>query len=380
MLWLGEKRNKARTTSGTVQPLQAHHRWKCINRAIEMMKQSLQAICHWERENSNSSLQIRADECKRLDNFEFFPVAMALCRTWTCIGSFQILYQASSLSEFSLGIVYLREYGFDFNLADCIGKIPMSWGICQTGYAASKIYANQSCIKTIPSIKNRDIITIYMDLNEGDDKGVAYFFVNKQHVWSLHGLVCDESYAMACTMSPDSKVTIKDKAMTADEALSLVEQSDIDDKNEDVLIQSEVKVYPTYSIRETNIPKEYDIKEQQGNPHHWFDPFHEHISPSESKIGEIDKISEGKGDARTSTPTPTSTPNHSLPVPTFFPSKSLLAPKSPKTKDMGDKINVGDHAHAMECCVCMTNTRCMLFMPCKHLCTCEKCGGDGEGG
>lgn len=29
-----------------------------------------------------------------------------------------------------------------------------------------------------------------------------------------------------------------------------------------------------------------------------------------------------------------------------------------------------------ECCVCLTATKCVVFLPCKHLCTCEACGGE----
>lgn len=39
----------------------------------------------------------------------------------------------------------------------------------------------------------------------------------------------------------------------------------------------------------------------------------------------------------------------------------------PHGKRSRDSINT-------ECCVCMAASRCMLFMPCKHLCTCEDCG------
>lgn len=31
-------------------------------------------------------------------------------------------------------------------------------------------------------------------------------------------------------------------------------------------------------------------------------------------------------------------------------------------------------AQSLECCVCLTNAKSVLFLPCRHLCTCEECG------
>eukprot|EP01031_Cornospumella_fuschlensis_P025817 gene25819-31179_t len=171
-------------------------------------------------------------------------------------------------------------------------------------------------------------------------------------------------------MSPESKVIIQDNFISLAEALAAVDLSAENVETE--CHQSEVKVYASRNARPSSpIEDKWSHIEQ-------LDTLSDRCSPGESKANAPEDIAYINTNA-SSIDSATATPS-SLPVPTFFPKKSLLAPKSPKTKEIGEKRSAGENAHSLECCVCMTNARCMLFMPCKHLCTCEDCGGDGKTG
>ncbi len=319
----------------------------------------MQYIESWSPQQCHPKLIISSNlaHVKRFEHFEFFPVALARCMSWTCLGCFQLRIDSSHLLDFSLGLLSLSEHNsYDHNLADCVGKLPLSWGIVQDGNQAS-IYSNERKIKNCLSLKHFDVISLYLDLNEGEYGGRLCIYINQSYIYMIGGLDCEDTYAMACTLSPSCSVGIyteerhlHDMAILINSNIDYTEVDEVQDmsrkENEQVL--PHVTVFCSPSGNRDRVEEVYDA-----------------ATSKETGIGDV-VIASHK------------VPTAPVPVPYFFPSssqRSLLAPsKQASTKSQGGAAIVS----AMECCVCLSQARSVLFLPCKHLCTCDTCGGEPE--
>eukprot|EP00981_Chlorochromonas_danica_P002534 scaffold487_cov178-Ochromonas_danica.AAC.22 len=328
----------------------------------------------WNVPFSNPKLKFSSDlkEVSRSDHFEFFPVAFTLpCASWTCLGTFHIQYEGE-MHDFSIGVLVNQEYACDQNLMDCIGQMSNSWGWSQGAGQTSAIWSQGKCVfQSRQRIKSNDRISIYLDLNEGDDGGYLVFYHNEQPVHRIDGLLCDVQFVMACTMSPSSTVSIlldnkyRDIMLRSSPLLGSLESEqpnddDNDNDNEDVPLPSSPRAL-SGSVRV--IESSFRFSADQ--------------APSPSPINSFNVNHADAGVTEVSTSEEVSiTRNAPLPVPSFFPQRPLLesstrASSHSSSQDPNSEVKPSGMT---ECCVCLSLPRRVVFMPCKHLCTCETCG------
>lgn len=332
------------------------------------MKQSLQEMTAWNVPFSNPKLKFSSDlqEVSRSDHFEFFPVAFTLpCASWTCLGTFRIHYEGE-MHDFSIGVLVNQEYACDQNLVDCIGQMAHSWGWSQGAGQTSAIWNEGKCVfQSHQRIKSNDRISIYLDLNEGDDRGYLVFYHNEQPVHRMNGLLCDSQYVMACTMSPSSTVSIlledRYRDMLTSSPLESLESEQPNDIHDDVPLPSSPRAL-SGSVRV--IESSFRL------------PVDRDPSPSP-----INSVNQNHADAVMEVSTSEEVPitrNTPLPVPvpSFFPQRPLLEVSTRTSSHSGSQDpNAEVKPSGMtECCVCLSLPRRVVFMPCKHLCTCETCG------
>lgn len=273
----------------------------------------------------------------RRDHFEFFPVVLAPCLSWTCLATVKLSFEGE-LRDFSLGLLLLQEYSYDMNLADSVGKLSSSWGIVQnSSREPAAIWSNgkQTHVLNRP-IRSGDCISFYLDLNDGHS-GSLHVFLNHRLLHSIGQLDCEQRYGMACTMASNSSVSIlRDSSIRQTVEDALAEGSSAMEDEDQQMEAVSVKVHAApLPIDRTSLRVEDEAVEVLLS------------APSSSSAA---------------------------PVPAFFrapPCPSLLASRPAVRKD-------ADASSSLECCICLSAARCMLFMPCKHLCACEACGADHQ--
>ncbi len=300
-----------------------------------VIKQSLQIINIWEKSYSNPRLQFDMTNTivSRNDHFEINPVVMTRCFSYSCCISFVVKYGRKLNSEFSFGIVDMEKYAFDFNLSDAIGKMQHTWGISEEMTSVAKFRSQGISIKTLPVLKNNDKVGIYLDLNSnGRYDGKCYFFINDRLIIMIDDLTCDVNYGIAAILPPHYALEILpgvnidvEKLLTVDMEDN-VESDNVETKESRNCLPRQDEMPSSISISRSEIPKAVHV------------------------------------DA--STPTP---------VPAFFPSsKNILAP--PPTNLISTTLSSVAGSSGLDCCICLSANKCVLFLPCKHICVCEDCG------
>ncbi len=297
-----------------------------------VIKQSLQIINIWEKSYSNPRLQfdITNTIVSRNDHFEINPVVITRCFSYSCCITFVVKYGRKVNSEFSFGIVDMEKYAFDFNLSDAIGKMQYSWGISEEMTSSAKFRSQGKPIKKIPLLKNNDKVGIYLDLNSnGRYDGKCYFFINDRLIIMIDDLTCDVNYGIAAILPPHYALEILSGVNIDVEKLVTVDMEEKVESENDQTKESS-NCLPRHDEMSSSIPISRPIAMQE--------------------------------DA--SKPTP---------APAFFPSsKNILAP--PPTNLISTTISSVAGSSGLDCCICLSANKSVLFLPCKHICVCEDCG------
>lgn len=340
----------------------------------DVIRQSLQILERWEPRLCHPRLSLSSNQhsIHRKEHFEFFPVAVASCISWSCLGVFRLSWECS-LIDWSLGVISLSNYRYDHNLADCIGKIPHSWSLIQTSHSSLEVWSCGSKMASLPNhLRSKDVIAVYLDQNNQTSPlgGNIHFYINESLVFTMEEVpIHDVSYAMACTLSPNSSVTIlRDKDIVRSIQRNIEQKNLLNgaDGKEFGVEHPEQCATASSSIRVMANPSMQRAEHRlEGNE--------DHKGSSESIESRITSVTSAESAA---------TRTDAIPVPSFFPSqqKSLLAnPKvmnaaTTSTTNSEINMNTSSSTNSMECCICMSSTRSVLFMPCKHLCCCEPCG------
>jgi hypothetical protein len=300
-----------------------------------IIKQSLQIINIWEKSYSNPRLQfdITNKIVSRQDHYEINPVVVTRCFSYSCCITFIVKYSRKINNEFSFGIIDMDKYAYDFNLSDVIGKLPNTWGVHEDTISMAKLRLQGKPVKNLSIIRNQDKVSIIFDLNSSNRyEGKCYFLINDRLVHCIQNLTCDVNYGVAAILPPQY-------------ALEIIPN----------------RVVDMESMITDSLEQHSDCKEE------------EKVLFSTNSCLEEDPRRESK-DHRSTVPDQVEKHNAKpTPVPAFFPSsKNVLAP--PSSNIISSSKTNTHSSSGLECCVCLSANKCVLFLPCKHICVCEECG------
>lgn len=309
-----------------------------------MIKQSLQIINIWEKSYSNPRLQLditRNHIVSRQDHYEINPVVITRCFSYSCCISFIVQYSRKLNNEFSFGIMDMDKYAYDYNLSDAIGKLPHTWGVSEDTTSIARFRLQGKSIKKLPIVRNNDRISICFDLNSPNRYGgKCYFLINDRLISCIDDLTCDSNYGIAAIVPPQYTLEIIPNRVVDAEILKHTDEV-YDTKMEDEGNAEDGDKNENYSVSDS---KSTDIDQTN-------------MSGSSSKTVDYRRDLESK-------PTP---------VPAFFPSsKNVLAPPSSNIISSTNSSNT--QSAGLDCCICLSANKTVLFFPCKHICACEECG------
>jgi hypothetical protein len=331
---------------------------------MEIPKQALQIVRSWDRRFTHDRITLNIDENEaiRKEYFEIFPVVIAKCMSYTSCITFEVTASSSSSSfrEFSCGLLPLSSYAYDFNLGNAIGKLPSTYGIAES----ESIFHIASCgksTKSLPELKNGDTIAMLLDINSenidntGND-GMLHIFINETYEFTFKSLDCSLEYAFAVTLSPNQSAKILPDIIVTPPT-SMLPTEEIDDYiptqyENDMHAESKstIDLDPSSFLKcDEKNPSDARLLLQQDS----VCPPSEHKQPSQPIVRlPISQLQQ-------------------IPVPSFFPQqKSLLDTSNLQAK----KVSSASGGENFDCCICLSATKCILFLPCKHLCVCEDCG------
>jgi hypothetical protein len=323
--------------------------------------QSLQVLSRWEPRYSHNRLQIslEGNTVSRRDYFELFPVALSRCLSLSCC--ITVAVKRGDDWSTSFGLIDLDCYAHDVNLADQVGKLPRSWGLCEdrtratggrpvwcvwadrclraTGVSVSHWEEEDTDVTEELAEKKRDVLSIVVDLNATQrSAGKCYFVVNNVPVYCVTNLDCEGKYGIAATLAPSCILEILPRPLALGKVDRLFADTCLMDYSS--LTQSEGKYFEDEEKEEEQREKERDT-----------------LRPPPTEMGHHTECD--------------------TPVPSFFPtSRRVLTKPPPSNVVYRPRSGDDDENSGLECCICLSSKKCVLFLPCKHICTCEECGID----
>jgi len=214
-------------------------------------------------------------------------------------------------------------------LGTCFGKIPFTWGIVdrRNTLQPSEIWADGNIIQKAETFQQGDELSMIFDAQ--NSIGSCKLFINKKLIYTFGPLDSDLLYVYGCTVCPDHQITIIERELTQ------IEVNQSEEGEETTLLHTEI------------IEKE-TIQQQLLSP----------LSQQQQP-----------------------------PVPDLFPKSLKLLDQSNSKKPRPENIcivkapaaAVSNEAESKYCCICLENPKCVVLLPCKHLCVCEACGEvDGD--
>lgn len=266
----------------------------------------------WDPTLSNEALNYSVDltSAFRNEHFEINPILTTPCFSWT--SDITVMFEYERRSEISLGILGYEEYKYDFNLASQIGKMKDTWGLVVS--SESVVFSEGNELSRFPFLKSKDKVAFHLDLNS--DVGFLEIYINDLHIWTLTNIPISKKYLFGIVLSPTYKVTLLPKEIQRSD------YSQFEDENEE--LRSEAKDNTTINLIEQIIGTKSEKLDIQSKP---------------------------------------------TPVPKYFPvNKNLVSfpnnnQSQPKSEEESSSF----------CCICLSSPKCVVLLPCKHMCLCESC-------
>lgn len=242
-------------------------------------------------------------------------------------------------------------------LGECFGKLPFTWGLVdrRNTLQPSEIWAEGNIVGIARSLQEKDEISYVLDIRQ--EIGYCKLYLNKALLYTFGPMEADHRYVLGTTICPSYKVTIIPR-----NAFNYGEEEINNDNN------------ISYSSSDNNPINDSNLSEQQYN----------HSSHQESFLLQTSSTTfvnpSLSADIQPRSPIPSIQP----PVPEIFPRDLNLleqVSKTSKKKPRPENRCVeapSSEADTKTCCICLENPKCVVLMPCKHLCVCDACGGTGS--
>jgi hypothetical protein len=227
-------------------------------------------------------------------------------------------------------------------LGACLGKIPFTWGIVdrRNNLQPSEIWAEGHIVqKYRPLQEGDDIVMIY---DGRISIGACKLFLNNSLVYTFGPLDAKMDYVFGCTVCPDHAVTILDRGIEALDDRAEADEDGMDRHNHTIVYGTNNSTSSSRNERTAESPQTRRPTDQPPVPE---------LFPRDMRLlGQTEKKKGPRPENRCVDP-----------------------PKAPPS------ITEEENAASKLCCICLENPKCVVLLPCKHLCVCETCGGEGVG-
>ncbi len=313
---------------------------------IELRQNTLHIVTEWSLLVSHSCSLRFSPNCSSVSPASsdgHFPAALALCSGLLVALTVEMTRAPRRDSYFSFGLVAVpSDISSPFEVSGCIGKMPQTWGVAdrRNNSQPAVVFAQGLSVGSMRSLVEGDQLSLYLDLRNhspGFNAGLCHLLLNGERVHTFSGLSCMAQYAAGCTLCQDHCASLLDVDITE------------------------------YVISEESRGAEPDL-EGDLLP----DTASDDMSSAEAAV---------TANAGRSAPTP---------APAFFPRQmNVLARPPPKpaveepvgdcaTESCDSKPKTAPDDSRL-CCICLDEVKCVVLMPCKHLCVCDSCCGPRSG-
>ena len=318
-------------------------------------------ISFWDYTLSSAFLDITVPGHTASHNNYLGNYPSALCESaaqYVCV-TFLLDYAPRRDNYISFGVAVYDKIP-SAELGESFGKLPYTWGLVdrRNTLQPSEIWAEGNIVGLANSLQEKDEISYVLDTRH--DICCCKLYLNKTLFYTFGPMEADNRYVMGSTICPSYKVTIVPR--------DAFQYDDVDDINNTISF-----------VNSDNNPFNDSILSNQQYDHLSYRPS---LLPISSPTA-----------ATTTTTTATTTggqpyspiPSAQPPVPDIFPRDMNLLEQISKTSKKKPRPEnrcieaPASETDAKSCCICLENPKCVVLMPCKHLCVCDVCGGEGSG-
>ena len=263
-------------------------------------------------------------------------------------------------------------------IGECFGKLPFTWGIIdrRNNLQPSEIWFEGNMVRRARSLQEEDEISFVLDLRE--EIGNCKIYLNKLLLYTFGPIDSSQRYVLGSTVCPAHTVLIVPRDafsfdVPTDDWSEDALRSEDDPYNADVAAQLFGQSSASTSMRSTATT----IRSTNG------------VALTRERDDLIPVLLQSQSEPQlASQPQPHSQSQSTLqpPVPEIFPREMRLLDRGtnsskkmkPRPENRCVDLSEANSSDSKLCCICLENLKCVVLMPCKHLCVCEVCGADDK--
>lgn len=315
---------------------------------VDNLRRIAFVVRYWNANSTHSKLTLSTnfERVVRSEYFEIYPLAISHCSSRFSAALVELQIPAhSSKYEFSLGFLQKDIYQYDLNLALNIGSLNNSWGLVfkrdSHQVQSVEIWESGKLRKefNLTLRSGARVLSILLPrLRESDltsDHAEILFCLNDDFLWSFReGISLETEYSFGICPCPN---------LSCELVIPSVSE-----------ILNRVK-----SIHESDEKINQEV-----------DPGNNLLECQSAQFSAETVAADPKQDPADTQPI-VHQEKERPPVPHFFPSN-----RQPVSSLLVSKAGKQVEGEQFLCCVCLSDTKSILLIPCNHLCLCQSCGGE----